>query len=171
MSPSQSRVPQDTLFSPTGFRSAPRAPLGTLSFSGISRHESPDGGPLSRLRRATDSRSSDSPGTRERPADAFNLLRQGAMKKAKEELAWKRHEALEFFEDEAQESDEDDAFGFGTKHRNERGEDEDEDENLDKTLETLVDDQEMDEEVVAAEKILEKFQYVSFAVTFSMLFT
>lgn len=156
-SPSQSRVPRDTLFSPTGFRSAPRAPLGTLSFSGISQHNSPDGGPLSRLRRATDNQSSDSPGTRKRPADAFDLLRQGAAKEAKAELAWKRHEALEFFEDEAQESDEDDAFGFGTKHHIERGEEEDEDEDLDKTLETLVDDQEMGEEVVAAEKILEKF--------------
>ena len=60
--------------------------------------------------------------------------------------------ASEFFEDEAAESDEDAGFGFTkAKEVEEDGED------LDRNLETLVDDQVMDEETVAADLVQQKF--------------
>jgi mediator of replication checkpoint protein 1 len=59
----------------------------------------------------------------------------------------------EFVQGEAQESDEE-TFGFVKS----RDDDEDLNEDLDKTLETLVDDKEMDEDTVAEDKALEKYK-------------
>ena len=64
-------------------------------------------------------------------------------------------EKLEFVEAEAQESDDDEAFGFrGRRKEDDEGDGED----LDKSLETLVDDQDMDEETVNEPRVLEKYQ-------------
>lgn len=76
--------------------------------------------------------------------------------KAKNEKAKQRLEKHEFVEAEAQESDDDEMFGFGGRRKDD-GEEED-GEDLDKTLETLVDDQEMDEETVNAQLVQEKYQ-------------
>ncbi|KAF9045974.1 hypothetical protein BDZ89DRAFT_101606 [Hymenopellis radicata] len=66
-----------------------------------------------------------------------------------------RLEKSEFVEGEAEESDEDEMRGFGVVHQT--GDDEDLDgEDQDKNLESLVDDVQMDEETIAAEKVLEK---------------
>lgn len=62
----------------------------------------------------------------------------------------------EFIENEAQESDDDEMLGFGPKRKDD--EDEEDGEDLDKTLEALVDDQVMDEETIASERVREKFQ-------------
>ncbi|KAH0587271.1 hypothetical protein H2248_006075 [Termitomyces sp. 'cryptogamus'] len=62
----------------------------------------------------------------------------------------------EFVEQEAQESDEDEIFGFGPRQKD--NDDEEDGEYLDQTLEILVDDSEMDEKTVAANLVLEKFQ-------------
>lgn len=62
----------------------------------------------------------------------------------------------EFVENEAQESDDDDILGFGPQRKD--AEDEEDGEDLDKALETLVDDRPMDEEAVAADLVLEKYQ-------------
>ncbi|KAG7096683.1 hypothetical protein E1B28_004097 [Marasmius oreades] len=62
-----------------------------------------------------------------------------------------------FVEAEAQESDEEEMFGFVRKKGGDDEED-DENEDQDKTLETLVDDGEMDEDTVNREAVLEKFQ-------------
>ncbi|KAJ4472160.1 hypothetical protein J3R30DRAFT_3523743 [Lentinula aciculospora] len=59
----------------------------------------------------------------------------------------------EFVEAEAQESDEDEMFGFRRVE-----EDEEDGEHLDRTLETLVDDKEMDQTQMAEDKVMEKYQ-------------
>jgi mediator of replication checkpoint protein 1 len=86
-------------------------------------------------------------------ANAFDVLAQNA--KAESAKLRKRLEKSEFVEAEAQESDDDEMFGFGLKKDD--GEEED-GEDLDKTLDGLVDDQEMDEKTVAAAMVLEKFK-------------
>jgi mediator of replication checkpoint protein 1 len=67
-------------------------------------------------------------------------------------------ERSEFVEAEAQESDDDEMFGFGQRKANDG--DEEDGEDLDKNLEVLVDDRAMDEETVAPQLVFEKFQYV-----------
>lgn len=68
----------------------------------------------------------------------------------------RRLEKSEFVEAEAQESDDDEMFGLGGRKKDD-GEEED-GEDLDMTLETLVDDQEMDEATVNAQLVQEKYQ-------------
>ncbi|KAJ3776607.1 hypothetical protein FB446DRAFT_720643 [Lentinula raphanica] len=65
----------------------------------------------------------------------------------------RRLEKSEFIEGEAQESDEDEMFGFRKAE-----EDEEDGDHLDRTLETLVDDQEMDQSQIAEDKVMEKYQ-------------
>jgi mediator of replication checkpoint protein 1 len=64
--------------------------------------------------------------------------------------------------EEAQESDDDEMLGFG--HGRDDGEEED-GEDMDRTLETLVDDKEMDERTVAANRVFEKYQFVFLLLT------
>ncbi|KAJ3892759.1 hypothetical protein GG344DRAFT_75624 [Lentinula edodes] len=64
-----------------------------------------------------------------------------------------RLEKSEFIEGEAQESDEDEMFGFRKVE-----EDEEDGEHLDRNLETLVDDKELDQTQIAKDKVMEKFQ-------------
>lgn len=70
-----------------------------------------------------------------------------------------RLEKSEFVQSEAEESDDDDVLGFLPK----KGKDEEEEDNndLDRTLETLVDDRHMDEETLNASRVVEKYQSVA----------
>lgn len=88
------------------------------------------------------------------PQNAFEVMTKAA--KANDTQHKRRLEKSEFIEHEAQESDEDEMFGFGSGGKND--EDEDDGEDLDKTLETLVDDQEMNEKVIAAGLVWEKYK-------------
>ncbi|KAF8897205.1 hypothetical protein BD779DRAFT_1489499 [Infundibulicybe gibba] len=145
------------------FQATERRPLQTLSLSSVVDLDSPEREPLRRLMRQLTSppRSNKkgtyqmsppaSPSPRKRPQNAFDALARGS--KLKAEKPKTKLGKSEFVEAEAQESDEDDIFGFGVKK-----DDEEEGEDLDKTLETLVDDQEMDEDTVAAELVIEKYK-------------
>ena len=70
----------------------------------------------------------------------------------------KRPAKSEFIEGEAEESDEEKNFGF---IREKDEEEDDDDEAQDKSLATLVDDKEMNEEEVNREAVLEKVKYVA----------
>lgn len=69
----------------------------------------------------------------------------------------KRLDLSEFLADEAAESDDDDKFGFAKATSNDGDED---GEDMDKCLDVLMDDRDMDEDTVAADLVLEKFKYV-----------
>lgn len=65
----------------------------------------------------------------------------------------------DYVENEAAESDDDDnAFGFIRKKTDG---DEEDGEDLDQTLTELMDDKEMDEAAIAADRVLAKYQYVA----------
>jgi mediator of replication checkpoint protein 1 len=102
-------------------------------------------------------RSSPSPTPTRRPLNAFDTLQKGAV----DEKAKKQKEKgllldkSEFVQAEAQESDEDDGFGFA---KGDDTEDEASDAENDKPLEGLVNDAEMDAEAEAKEKVVEKFK-------------
>lgn len=66
-------------------------------------------------------------------------------------------EKSEFVQSEAEESDDDDVFGFLPNKRKDEADEEDNND-LDRTLETLVDDRRMDEETLNAPRVLEKFK-------------
>ncbi|KAF8974693.1 hypothetical protein BDZ97DRAFT_1774908 [Flammula alnicola] len=163
--------PSQTLYvrvSPS--QSRPRAPLRTLSISSSYQPESPESLPLQRLRKlVTPPPEADNllPGsptstTPPRKQNAFDILARGAAKAHRhDELKRKRPDVdvSGFFENEAAESDDDDAFGFVRPKIDDDGED---GEDLDKTLDALMDDAEMDEDTVAAELVLEKFKLVHF---------
>ena len=70
-----------------------------------------------------------------------------------------KEEVAAFLENEAAESDEDDNFGFGKAKKDDEEEDGDD---LDQTLDILMDDNAMDEDTVAADLVMEKYQYVSY---------
>jgi len=95
-----------------------------------------------------------SPIPQKRLLNAFEVMAGAA--KAKNGRVKRKLEKSEFVEAEAQESDDDEIFGFGGRKKND--EEEEDGEDLDKTLETLVDDQEMDEETVNAQLVQEKYQ-------------
>lgn len=65
----------------------------------------------------------------------------------------------EFIEGEAEESDDDAMMGFGGPTRD-KGDEEDDGEDQDQTLTELVDDAQMDDETLGADKVLEKVRYV-----------
>lgn len=96
-----------------------------------------------------------SPTPTKRPVkNAFEVLTKAA--KVKSDRPKQKLQKSEFVENEAQESDDDEMLGFGTGRKDD--EDEEDGEDLDKTLETLVDDRDMDEETVAAQLVMEKFK-------------
>ncbi|KAJ6627507.1 hypothetical protein B0H10DRAFT_1994915, partial [Mycena sp. CBHHK59/15] len=140
-SPSQSTssfgTQRSTLLDP---QSLLRRPLRTLSLTESVELEAPERSPLRRLAKRM---TTPSPTHLQQPARDEGAEATKALDKS------------EFVVDEAQESDDDEMLGFG--HKKDDGEEED-GEDMDRTLETLVDDQEMDEETVAAERVLEKFQ-------------
>ena len=151
------------MLSPSEFRT--RVPLRTLSVSSAYEPESPKHS-LHRLRKAaspTQGPSSYSPSTTPPSRqNAFDLLARGAAQ------AQRRSEAparvphglnlADYVENEAAESDDDDN-AFGLVRQRTDGDDE-EGEDLDQTLTELMDDKEMDEAAIAADLVLEKYQYV-----------
>lgn len=65
----------------------------------------------------------------------------------------------EWLAEEAEESDEDEAVGFGFIKRKSREDDEEgENGDLDATLTELVDDEKMDEDTAGADRVMEKHQ-------------
>ncbi|KAF5393883.1 hypothetical protein D9757_000282 [Collybiopsis confluens] len=151
-------------------RSTARTPLSELSRAsrktGWDIDDTPE--PSTRLRRLTKHRSlspldSVSPSDQENRVSIPSLLSSPSnmfSKKARRvdrpriDKPRRKLEKSEFIEGEAQESDEDEAFGF-SKLREEDGED---GEDQDRTLETLVDDKAMDQTEIAEAKVLEKYQ-------------
>ncbi|KAH6915194.1 hypothetical protein BKA70DRAFT_1557505 [Coprinopsis sp. MPI-PUGE-AT-0042] len=135
--------------------SSQRSPLATLSFSDPSQSSPVGPGPLRRLRKRSQSPSERAveANTKKR-RNVFDDLKQGAQAEA--ERKRRRLEKSEFVEQEAHESDDEGGFwGRGKKA------DDDEDmgdEDLDKTLEGLVDDQVMDDDTLAEQRVLEKFK-------------
>ncbi|KAJ7087167.1 hypothetical protein B0H15DRAFT_842873 [Mycena belliarum] len=135
-----------------------RRPLRTLSLTGSVEHDAPERSPMRRLAKRTrtpsprSSRSSLSPTPAARTKSALDLLRREAIHAPRPKRPL---EKSEYVAEEAQESDEDEMIAFGGN--GEDGEEED-GEDLDRTLETLVDDQEMDQKTIAADLVLEKFQ-------------
>ncbi|KAJ7228971.1 MRC1-like domain-containing protein [Mycena pura] len=89
-----------------------------------------------------------------RPQNAFAVVRSEPLK---DRSSRPKHplKKSEFIEVEAQESDDDEMVGFGHKQDDA---DEEDGEDQDQTLQTLVDDQEMDETTAAADRVIEKFQ-------------
>ncbi|KAF8665746.1 hypothetical protein AX16_000194 [Volvariella volvacea WC 439] len=157
-----------------GSSSSGRQPLRTISLTQIEfDSESPSQVPLRRLRRIDESPTlaasnrngrlpSRSPSPlfnasarkQKQPLNAFDVL--GRKEKGRDETVKRRLEKSEFVEAEAEESDEENRFGFGLGVK--KGDDEEDGEDLDKTLEELVDDQAMDETTLAAERVIEKFK-------------
>lgn len=139
-----------------------RSPLRTLSFT--SQLDSPEREPPRRLKRYNSPSQSRDPYEYEiikpQKLSAFEVL---ALARGRETTAKKDHrerkrlDLSEFLADEAAESDDDDKFGF-TKATSK---DDDEDgEDMDKCLDVLMDDRDMDEDAVAADLVHEKFKYV-----------
>lgn len=87
---------------------------------------------------------------------AFNIMMAPKPIKPRKPLGTLGRSAL--VAEEAVESDDDDQFGFGKSGSG----DEEDGEDLDRTLTTLVNDDHMEESEIAAEKIQEKYQSVSF---------
>ena len=91
--------------------------------------------------------------------NAFEVLARGRETIAKDHRERKRLDLSEFLADEAVESDDDDKFGF-TKAIS-KNEEEEEGEDMDKSLDVLMDDRDMDEDAIAADLVHEKFKYVN----------
>ena len=138
-------------------------PLQTLSLSTTSQFESPRQEPLGRLRRAVDA-----PPTRvgfitasppirpNQQLDAHELLRRGQQAQRRKEERKRKHAELgNLFEHEAAESDDDDMFGFVPQKK---ADDDEEGEDLDQNLPGLVDDQKMDADTEAADRVLDKYK-------------
>ncbi|KAJ7781578.1 hypothetical protein B0H16DRAFT_1405065 [Mycena metata] len=139
-----------------------RRPLRTLSLTesaGFDRSPSP----LRRLAKRTrtpspdSTRSSPSLSPARRTKNAFDLLRGDTLGLRAPRPKKPLLDKSEFVADEAHESDDDEMMVFGENKRV-AGDEEEDGEDLDRTLETLVDDKDMDEETVAADRVLEKFQ-------------
>ncbi|KAF7353066.1 MRC1 domain-containing protein [Mycena venus] len=135
-----------------------RRPLRTLSLT-ESEFDAPSRSPMRRLAKRTrtpsprSNRSSPSPIAAIRTKNALDLLRRESLRESRPK---RKLEKSEFVAEEAQESDDDEMMAFGGRTQDDGEEEEGED--MDKTLETLVDDKEMDEATVAADRVLEKFQ-------------
>ena len=131
-----------------------RLPLRTLSFT--SQPDSPEPEPPRRLKRYSSPLYLRDPyGPEPQKHNAFEVL-AGRETTAKNNSERKRFNWSEFLADEAAESDDDDKFGF-TKATSK---DDDEDgEDMDKCLDVLMDDRDMDEDTVAADLVHEKFKY------------
>ena len=140
-----------------GTQSAQRRPLRTISVGDVL--ESPLNNSLTRLRKRGSSPSIDdgeahrehSPSPK-RLRNAFDLLGK-KLQRPKED--GKKLEKSEYVHAEAEESDDDDQFGFGG-HRNKDDNEEEDGDDLDKTLEGLVDDAEMDDTTMAEDLVMEK---------------
>ena len=92
-----------------------------------------------------------------KPRNAFDLLGHKPARLKAPQFEKKRLEKNEFIEGEAEESDEDAAFGFGLPKKKDDEEDLD-GEDQDRVLEELVDDAHMDDDTLNEEKVMEKVQ-------------
>ncbi|PPR02493.1 hypothetical protein CVT24_002042 [Panaeolus cyanescens] len=162
---------QDHLVSPSE-----RQPLRTISLDedldGESPLPSPSISPSTsirgrrRLRKKSSASALDDEGDGQQAWNAYSVLMRAGKEKGKAKMKEKsildKELAKEFFEDEAAESDDDNMFGLGIGKNQKRvtGEDDDElaGEDLDKNLEELVDDEQMDDETVAAQQVHEKYK-------------
>ena len=116
-------------------------------------------GPLRRLRkRDTSPTERLTTSNEKRPRDAYEILREGA--KGKEARGKRRKlDAREYVVGEAEESDDEGGFWGIKKKKKQDDDEEDEDgEDLDRTLETLVDDQDMDDATLAEHLVREKYK-------------
>ncbi|KAF8076056.1 MRC1-like domain-containing protein [Lyophyllum atratum] len=123
-------------------QSSDRRPLRTISLADDVEFDSP--APLNLHLQG--------PSAPKRLTNAFDVMKRPAKARTDKPKLGRS----EFIEQEAQESDDDEMFGFGPGMKNRENEEDGED--LDKTLETLVDDKEMDEETVAAQLVMEKYK-------------
>lgn len=138
-------------------RTKERVPLGTLSFTATP--DSPEPQPLRRLRRRSASPLEPAPmTTRPSKANAFDVLGKAPNrpKVPKEKL-----KDSEFVAAEAEESDEDDMFGFGGPKKDDDDDDEEDGDEQEKVLTGLVDDRAMDVEMERPDLVQEKFRCVS----------
>ncbi|KAF7301531.1 MRC1 domain-containing protein [Mycena indigotica] len=157
LSPSLSHIqPQTQPGSTSSSRQDPtslRIPLRTLSLKpgDLESPESPVPSPRRRLVKGQRPVFSppDSP-TLKSSVNVFDVL-QGKTTSRKEK---KPLQKSEFIEGEAEESDDDEVIF----RRSGDGEEEEDDEDQDQSLQTLVDDQEMDENTMATAAVIEKFQ-------------
>ncbi|OSD04325.1 hypothetical protein PYCCODRAFT_1433706 [Trametes coccinea BRFM310] len=151
MTPSQA-IPSSRMLTPASVLSSDRKPLAPLLAQDPEDDEEFSETPLRRLRRRGDSPTPDrrrSPAV-SKPKNAFELLGRRVTPTKPKKLV-----RSAFIEGEAEESDDDAAFGFGARPK---GDDDDEEdgEDQDRHLEELVDDKEIDEKTLAEEKVLEK---------------
>jgi len=154
MTPSQASKFIGTQARSTQLPLSARLPLRTLSLT-VSQELSPELQPLRRLRKRSPSPlEQKSVGKSSNPVaklNAFNVL--GKTIKPPSKAQKEKHERSEFVAVEAEESDEDDMFGFGGPKKDD---DEEDDNEQDKVVEGLVDDAVMDAETEAADLVLEK---------------
>lgn len=136
-----------------------RPPLRTLSFT-VSQELSPELQPLRRLRKRSLSPleqkfigqvQDSNPVTK---LNAFSIL--GKVLTSPSKAQKEKHEKSEFVAVEAEESDEDDMFGFGGPKRDDNEEEDDNEQ--DKVVEGLVDDTIMDAQTEAADLVQEKYR-------------
>lgn len=136
-----------------------RPPLRTLSF-GVSQEVSPEPQPLRRLRRRSlsplERRSLGQNNSLGGNLNVFDIL--GRVPKPPSKAHKEKPGNSEFVAFEAEESDEDDMFGFGGPKK--EGEEEEDDNEQDKVVEGLVDDTAMDAGTEAVGLVLEKHRWV-----------
>ncbi|KAI0650663.1 MRC1-like domain-containing protein [Trametes meyenii] len=149
MTPSQARRGL-LLSSPANVFSTVRKPLEALPTQDFDDDGLPQPPIRSRLRKRNRSLTPELPvPSTSKPKNAFELLgRRAASPKAKKAVR------SEFIEGEAEESDEEAAFGYGAKPKQDDEEEDGEDQDQD--LEGLVDDAQMDATTLAEERVAEK---------------
>ncbi|KZP13040.1 hypothetical protein FIBSPDRAFT_1049618 [Athelia psychrophila] len=160
-SPSRTQFPPLSFGESSFAQSAGRHPLRTISVDTIGG--SPEASPLKRLRRRGASpvsrgilefdRTSPSPSAPKHSQNAFQAMLKAQARHARVEK--KKLEKSAFVAGEAEESDDDDQFGFGARIKKDDGEDEDGDDQ-DKVVEGLVDDADMDEDAINEQLVMEK---------------
>ncbi|THH33596.1 hypothetical protein EUX98_g570 [Antrodiella citrinella] len=142
-------------------RATQRRPLGEIELDIPGNEKRPGGGRLKRRRASPDrdggyssSGGSPSPSPIKRPIESVFAQ----MKEARNPLKKPKFRRSDFVNDQAQESDEEEHFGFGERLQKQDQDDDDEDnaEELQKLRKEMVDDAAMDETTLNEEKVLEK---------------
>ncbi|KAJ8697936.1 hypothetical protein PTI98_004702 [Pleurotus ostreatus] len=164
----QPNFSQDSSLTQATLTSQSRHPLRTLSMLGDPDPDTPDISPLRRLRRhrsssptplkdtGYDSSPAQSPVKKAQLLNAFDVLKRNAARRGGARAERDADLGREFVEAEAEESD-DDMGHWGPRKRDDEAE-EAEALEADTTLVEMMDDKDMDAEVVAADRVLEKFQ-------------
>lgn len=141
-----------------------RKPLSTLALSAMDEEDDEDETSRPRRLRRRSFTPEDVGGYRSSPSpspakvrNAFDVLGRKPARLKAPLFAKKKLEKSEFIEGEAEESDEDAAFGFGLLKKKD-DEEELDGEDQDRVLEELVDDAAMDDSTLNEDKVLEKVQ-------------